>query len=173
MAKQKLELTETEAVSGTESKAKIAFDEYKSRMDAFYEKELKMKHHVPPMPPPMFGPPPPAYTFPPYEPYYYSKPEEEKEKTEPEPECKLKQLPILDSLTKLIELSFKAVNLSLTSGVTVLNRLSGLEDEECFEEYDWGGCNNKGKFDYDEDCHAHHYHDMCNRCHASVNNCCK
>jgi hypothetical protein len=172
MAKDKSIRTGNASAADSSTKAKAEFDEYKKKMDEGYAKEIFGKQHFIPAPPPNPGFQP-AYVFtsfhetfdgPGIAPADPEAPPAQKHDT--------KDASILDSLARLLELSIKTINVSLTGGVAVMNRFYGLGEREYRDGNESCECCSEKECDCGCDCHSHHFESCnCSECHPNVDNC--
>jgi hypothetical protein len=173
MAKLKSIKMGNKATGDSSTKAKAAFDEYKKKMDECYAKETANKQQFVSMPPPYLGFQP-AYVFTsPQEPFYRSGTVPENSEIQSAQKHDTKDSSILDSLTRLLELSIKTINVSLTGGVAVMNRFYGLGEREHCNGNESCECCNENEYDRECDCCSQHSEPCCcSECHPSVDNCC-
>lgn len=178
MAKQ----TKNNSEETQPNKAQNAFDEYKQRMDQGYQAHLAMKQSsgsggssaeypmyvlsdTPPIVAPMMAPPAPM--------------------TKTDENTTDAGTSVIDGLAKLLDLSIKTANTTLTGWMTVMNKFYGVSEE--YEEHHGGSCQEHGygHGGYPSGCHGEHvytcdcnhnargHHDCdCDDCHPGVHNCC-
>jgi hypothetical protein len=163
---------ENETTADTFSKARIAFDDYKRKMDECFAKETANRQKFIPMPPPYPGFPP-AYSYTPsQEQFYGSRVDLTDDETQSTQKHEEKEHSILDSLERLLELSIKTINTTLTGSAAVMNRFYGMDEKErCQESESYGFCCER-ECDCDCECYSQHYEPCCRcECHPSVGNC--
>jgi hypothetical protein len=171
MAKVKPITIENNAAADSGTKAKTEFDEYKKKMDEYYAKETVNKQHFIPAPPDCLGFQP-AYVFTsPHETHYGHNTAPMDTETQSSQKHDTKDASILDSLTRLLELSIKTINVSLTGGVAVMNRFYGLGERECSNGNESSKCCSENRCDCECDGYSQHHECCCNDCHPSVGNC--